>query len=244
MMRGNGERGTLMRRPGSSLGRPSEWGAFGGWDPLRELSEMRRRMDDLFSGFFGQGMTRPSEGMWPQFASGAEPDVDVYDNEKEYILHAALPGCKPEEINLEATDDTVMLRCEYHSPFEGQQAPNEDPNRAQGPTPLKQSRFASAGRYEFSYTFPDEIDPNAIKADMKNGRLEVTIPKVETAGRGKPIHIPIQGQTGAQPQLQGATTVTPAKGQAPMKEKRAAQETKVPAQGKSSQPGPQNPSPS
>jgi HSP20 family protein len=234
-----------MRRPGTSLGRPGESSGFGLWDPWRDMAEMHRRVDDLFSNFFGRGLSQPFMQDWAQPVGGTEPDVDVYDNDKEYLLHAALPGCKPEEIKLEATDDSVMLSCEYRSPFESETAPNEDPNRAQGPTPLRQSRFASAGRYDFSYTFPEEIDPNGIRAEMKNGRLEVSIPKIETPGRGKPISIPIQGQTGRQPQLsQGAKSSLPPEGAAQKQAmaKRAALETK-PAKQKSSQPTPPIPSP-
>src|SRR5687767_585773 len=112
MTRGDGQRGSLMRRPGTSFGRPMSSSGFASWDPWREMTEMRRQMDQLFSSFFGSGAL-PAQTMtdWGQAAipSGMEPDVDVYDDDREYIVHAALPGCKPEDINLQATGDSVML---------------------------------------------------------------------------------------------------------------------------------------
>ena len=200
MTRGDGQRGSLMRRPGMSLGRPI---GFGGFDPWREMTEMRRQMDQLFSTFFGSPLPASTMTEWPPaaMASGMEPDVDVYDNDKEYIVHAALPGCRPEDINLQATGDSVMLSCEYRSPFESQDQKDNGQNQQAGPTPMRQGRFSATGRYEFSYTFPDEIDPNQISAEFKNGRLELNIPKVQVEGRGKPINIPIQGASTSQPSI-------------------------------------------
>lgn len=239
---GDGQRGSMTRRPQTSLGRPIGFGGSGSFNPWQEMAEMRRRMDDLFSNFFGAGFPSPALTDWGQMApaSGMQPDVDVYDNDKEYIVHAALPGCKPEDIQLQATGDSVRLSCEYRSPFEDQNQKGAGNGQNQQPTPLQQSRYSNAGCYDFSYTFPDEIDPNKISADFKNGRLEVKIPKVQVEGRGKPISIPIQGATGAQTSIAGGkpqtkdTTggaegnvaepfVPPGGGQA---EKRAAHETK------------------
>src|SRR5438067_2331939 len=105
MMRCDGQRDFLTRRPGGTLTRPSGLGGIANWDPWQEMAEMRRRMDDLFGSFFGAPLA--NFGDWGQIGrmSGMEPDVDVYDNQNEYIVHAALPGCRPEDINLQATDD-------------------------------------------------------------------------------------------------------------------------------------------
>ena len=267
MNRGDGNRGQMMRRPTSSLGRPT---GFGLWDPWQEMAEMRRRMDDMFSRFFGPGMnppTIPGPTNWSQIATaaGMEPDVDVYDNENEYVVHAALPGCRAEDINLQATEDSVMLTCEYRSPFENekQQAPGANQhqgtnqNQGGGPTALRQSRFSTTGRFEFSYTFPDEIDPNQISADFKNGRLELKVPKVQVEGRGKPIKIPIQGAASAQPSIQSGKTQSTSGGGAEgnvaepfvpagggQAEQRAAHETKSSLKSRGSRAKTANPSPS
>jgi HSP20 family protein len=218
------------------------------------MAEMRRRMDSLFSQVFGTTAMPTAFGGFPDWYpsridEGMEPDVDVYDNENEYIVHAALPGCRPEDINLQATGSSVMLSCEYRSPFREDQEGAQTGDQKKEPTPLRQSRYSSAGRYEFSYQLPDEVDPNRISAEFKNGRLEIRVPKIEQPGYGKPIHVPIREASSGQGNLTGGAEgsvsepfVPAGGGQA---EKRAAHETKLETgKGKTSRGKAANPSPS
>ncbi|HZT40945.1 MAG TPA: Hsp20/alpha crystallin family protein [Chthonomonadaceae bacterium] len=119
MLRRNNQGGGLMRRPQGTLARPYGFGAMGGWDPWSEMEEMQRRMDDLFSNFFGT----PAFSMPSGFGMAgleAEPDVDVMENDKEYTIRAALPGIEPQDIHVEATENSITLWAESRAPFEGQ----------------------------------------------------------------------------------------------------------------------------
>jgi len=174
-------------------------------DPLREMEEMRHRMDSLFSTFFNLGMPGTQMRRQDSEASSVEPDVDVFENDSEFIIHAALPGIKPEDIRIEATGDTIVLSAESKSPFEngngdGRQS-RQNQQGAQGTlgtqaphTQHRQSRYFSQRRFEFAYTLPEEIKPNEARADFNHGRLELHLPKMENrAITGQPITIPITG---------------------------------------------------
>jgi len=205
------------------------------WEPFREMEEMHRRMDDLFSQAFG--ISLPNMNM-PRGASSAggsdtEPDVDIYENDSEFIIHAFLPGVNQEDIQVHATDSSITLFAETRSPFEnqnqqagggsqtqgntghGQQSGTNQTNQQSGQaqntpqsqgsqqaqnvphTQHRQSRYSRYNRYQFAYTLPEEIKPNEVKAQFRNGRLELHMPKMQRAQQTGAIRIPISGETNA-----------------------------------------------
>jgi len=218
--------GALTRRPQGTLLRSSGQGMLGFGNPWREMEEMHRRMDDLFARVFGFEMPDVGLQMQGWETSGMEPDVDVYENENEYIIHAALPGIDPNDIHVEATENSIHLKAESRSPFEtqeqqGQQSSQgvstgkQDGNAAspggstqtamtqggkqgemQPHTQHRQSRYSRQSRFEFAYTLPEEIKSNDVRASFRNGRLELHLPKVKEAP-SKGRSIPITIENGA-----------------------------------------------
>jgi len=211
--------GALSRRPQGSLSRGQGGGLW--TDPWREMEEMRRRMDALFGRVFGFGMPdlweRGGQGVGQQLSRVAEPDVDIYENDGEYIIHAALPGVDPQDIHLEATEDSVTLTAETRSGFEepgqgqegGTQTTQQQSGQATGTqtgqaqpqrpaTQHRQSRYSSVSRFQFAYTLPAEIDPNAVRANFRNGRLELHLPKRQPASN-RTVSIPVQSGGATQP---------------------------------------------
>ena len=209
--------GGIMRRQQSSSPRP-----YGGqdvmrWEPFREMEEMHRRMDDLFSQAFG--ISFPTMNMPRGISSeGAdtEPDVDIYENDSEFIIHAFLPGVNQDDIQVHATDSSISLSAETRSPFENQdqqpdcgpQATGNTGDGQQGTakasqdqnaphTQHRQSRYSRYNRYQFAYTLPEEIKPNEVKAQFRNGRLELHLPKMHRAQQTGVVRIPITGETTA-----------------------------------------------
>jgi HSP20 family protein len=229
--------GTLSRRPQGTLTRPQGYRSLGMFDPWREMEDMRRRMDNLFGRFFGFGMP-DLWGGWNQGQEGAtaEPDVDVYENDNEFIVQAALPGIDPQDIHVQATGNTIMINAESRSQFGGQgqqgasaqQGEQSTAQQQQQPhTQHRQSRYSSQRRFQFAYTLPDEVKPNEIRANFRNGMLEVHLPKAQVT-QSRPVTIPIEGaSSSAQPassisgqgsasgQLGSTATTTPLGQQAP-----------------------------
>ncbi|HLJ55344.1 MAG TPA: Hsp20 family protein, partial [Chthonomonadaceae bacterium] len=149
---------------------------------------------------------------WPATAADwgvAEPDVDFTENESEYAIRAALPGISPEDIDLQAMDDTIRLtavtRTESQQPQQTQQGGNGNQSHTgaanasggqnqQGQTTQhRQSQFSRVSRFEFAYTLPEEIKPNEVSANFKNGILELKLPKARpNSQQARTVRVPIQ----------------------------------------------------
>lgn len=73
------------------------------WDPIDDVVSLRDAMDRLFEQSFIQprviGAVR--EGMMGQLA------LDVIENPNEFVVKAAVPGLKPEDIDITVTGDTL-----------------------------------------------------------------------------------------------------------------------------------------
>lgn len=198
------QRGALSRRPQrSDLTTPSN-----PWNPWAEMEQMRRRMDALFGRTFGFDLPAfyalEPERTGALATTVAEPDMDIYENDNEYIIHAALPGVDPQDIKVEATEDSITLNAEHRSPFPnqgaGQTAQDSQGQQAQAPQPPtthhRQSRYSSYQRFHFAYSLPTEIDPNAVQANFRNGRLELHLPKRQpVANKAIPVSIQADGQS-------------------------------------------------
>jgi HSP20 family molecular chaperone IbpA len=108
--------GAMPRRPQGGLTRPASR-----HNPLYEMQEQMRRMDALFNRVFGFESFPPAlrnEFQQMQRLQEAEPDVDIYESDREYILHAALPGIEPQDIQIEATEDSIVFSAQRRSPFD------------------------------------------------------------------------------------------------------------------------------
>jgi len=221
--------GGLMRRPQERLMRPYGPGGMGRWDPFREMEEMHRRMDDLFTQVFG--ITLPDVGAARGISPGSgegEPDVDIFETDSEYVIHAFLPGIDQNDIDVQATETTIALSAETRSPFEqqggssqpsapgaqqgqtgqaqegasqsgsAQQAGPSAEAARQGPhTQHRQSRYSKVNRFQFAYTLPEEITPSEVRAQFRNGRLELHLPKANKTQNSGAVRIPINGSAAA-----------------------------------------------
>jgi HSP20 family protein len=185
------------------------------------MQEMRRRMDAMFSRFFGYDFPEAyGRGRWGGEMTGAsaEPDADIFENDKEFIIQAALPGVNPEDIHVEATEDSIALSAETRTSYNPSEQQGQAPTQGQQgttsgtaqnqrpPTQLQQSRYSSMSRFQCSYTLPGQIKPDEVHASFRNGMLELHLPKLQpTQNRSVPVSIQVEG--GAQPSSQ--TTGSP-----------------------------------
>ena len=145
------------------------------WSPWSEMSELRRQMDDLFSRAFGY---TPLSSMISG-ESMNDPDVDIYETDDQIVVTAAVPGYTPEQIQVEATEDAILIQGERQPVYENDKAVQH-----------RQSRAHGYNRFSVSYTLPKEIDPNRVNATFRNGILHLEMPKTEQA-RSRPVKINI-----------------------------------------------------
>jgi HSP20 family protein len=131
------------------------------WDPYREMDSMSRLMDRWFGGI---------PRVWVDEADGAEGYVplDLYETDNEVVVQAALPGVKPEDVDIQISGDTLTIRGESKHEEEEKK---RDYYR-------QESWYGSFAR---SVTLPVQVNADGADAVFENGVLKLTIPKAEEA---------------------------------------------------------------
>jgi HSP20 family protein len=137
--------------------------------PLRDVVTLRDAMDKLFEQSFIPALLTKDGGFEP-FA------VDLYDKDDTFVIKAALPGLKAEDVKIDATADGVSISGEYKH--------EEEIKRD---SYLRRER--QYGKFYRAFTLPVEIDAAKAEASFENGILTVKLPKGELA---KPKHITVK----------------------------------------------------
>jgi HSP20 family protein len=144
---------------------------------LRPLSDVREQMDRLFTDLAEE--TRfPSvfNREWPTGLirnSTWMPPIEVSETDMEVKVCVALPGLKPDEINVEMTDNNTLV-------ISGETHKENTIDNAQ----CHRSEFRY-GSFMRTVPLPEYVTADACEADFKNGVLEIHVPKSETTTRKK-----------------------------------------------------------
>jgi HSP20 family protein len=98
--------------------------------------------------------------------------VNLFDNERELMVVAPMPGVGPEDISIDVTDDGhLTLRAAQHG--EGQERINY------------LTREWSYGPYERTIELPSAVDAMHANVSYGNGVLAITFPKSEAIAAGR-----------------------------------------------------------
>ena len=97
-------------------------------------------------------------------ASGWEPPTDILETATAYLVAVELPGVTRDAIELAVAAQTLTLRGE-------RLLPPLDPRQV-----LRVER--GHGSFHRRFTFPEPVDSTAVEADLAEGVLTITIPKV------------------------------------------------------------------
>jgi len=95
------------------------------------------------------------------------PQVDIFETEKALVLLADMPGVRAGDLNIDLRDDTLTLTGDVQ-PFEG-----ADENDI--------LIEYEVGKYYRQFALSEIIDQNKIDAQMQDGVLRLTLPKIEKA---------------------------------------------------------------
>ncbi len=138
------------------------------FDPMWPLT-MRDRMNRLLDGSFSPA------GRIDLFGVGRRFPVDVYEDELNYMIEAALPGVKPEDLKVTATGSTITIRAgtEYD---EGREQREEEDKATDSKKPVRRERYT--GEMMRVIDLPEPINAEKIKATYKHGVLMLEVPKV------------------------------------------------------------------
>ena len=136
------------------------------FSPFNDVDDMpaMRSLQDTFNKLF-----EPSLRPWT-------PAVDIVETENEMLLKMDVPGVELKDIDIRLENDTLTIKGERK--FE---------HEAKGKGYHRIER--SYGVFARSFTLPNTLDTEHVRADYKNGVLNVMLPKKEVA---KPRSIKVE----------------------------------------------------
>lgn len=139
---------------------------------LRPFEEMER----WFETFFPRGWLSPRRAEWQPFGRGSAlfahrlPAVDVIDSDDQLVVRAEVPGVRKEDLKVSLTENEITI--------EGHTEHEEEEKRAD-----YYCHEMSYGDFKRTLALPAEVDASKAQASMKDGLLEIQLPKAEHAKR-------------------------------------------------------------
>ena len=142
---------------------------FTRWDPFTDL---RQTMDQLFD----QGFSRPWRMLQnPDYQPGAGFPVEVWETDDAVEYQAALPGMRPEDVDITVANDVLTIKAE--NPGETDDG-HRNYHRREITLRLILALVQSAGH----------VDSDKAEANYEHGMLYLKLPKAESV-RPKQIKI-------------------------------------------------------
>jgi HSP20 family protein len=145
------------------------------FNPFKEMEEMQKRMSSLWN--------------WEPFrvANGKEenltvaewiPNVDIVEDEKEFLVKAELPEMKREDVKVTVEDNVLTIAGE-------RQQEKEEKNK-------RYHRIeCSYGSFSRSFTLPPGTLGDKVAAEFKDGVLRVHLPKGTKVPSGKSVEVKV-----------------------------------------------------
>jgi len=153
--------------------------------PFGELVSLRSAMDRLFEDSF---VRRPFGPLFDTAASSLP--LDVTRTADALVVEAALPGIKPEDVEITVEDGTLAIHGTYR----------DERREGEGESLVSEIRRGTVSR---SIGLPTGLEPDKATATFEHGVLTLRIPKADSV---KPRQIRIS------PSVQGTSTAVPASG--------------------------------
>ena len=129
-------------------------------DPLKELLELQERMNRLFEASLSrERLDEPGLliGEWM-------PLADVFETPEAFLLEIELPGLEKDDIDVHVEGDALTVRGE---------------RRMSGGKPEAFHRMERRfGPFSRTFQFPEDVDPDRVTAQFKDGLLKLEVPKL------------------------------------------------------------------
>lgn len=132
-------------------------------NPFEELERLFERMSRQFD---ETSRMWESDNPFTRWASEAESmAIDLVDRDDEFVATVDLPGFERDDVDIQVTDHTLRIEAEHEEILDEEQ-----------------ERFIRHERHhestKRSIRLPEEVDKDGVEAQMKNGVLTVTLPKI------------------------------------------------------------------
>ncbi len=145
------------------------------WDPFRELEDVSTRLNRIF----GRTLARSESGNEMLAVADWAPTVDISETDTAYLIKGEIPGVKKEDVKVTIEDGMLTIQGERKQEKEE-----------------KGKKFhrveCSYGSFMRSFRVPDDADENKVKAEFKDGMINVTLPKSAKAeDKSKAINVAV-----------------------------------------------------
>jgi len=140
------------------------------WQPWREMETLRKQMDRLFDEWLTSDswMDRDSNlSLLPKRENALwAPAIEMHETDDEVVLRAQLPGVKPEDLDIQVTEDAVSIAGEHR-----EEARSEEKG-------IVRSEFRY-GHFQRIVPLPISIRNHEVKSEFKDGVLTLMLPKAQ-----------------------------------------------------------------
>ncbi|MEJ2697969.1 MAG: Hsp20/alpha crystallin family protein [Candidatus Sulfobium sp.] len=136
--------------------------------PLSRFEEFEREFEDFLRRPFS--MMMPSWWPVPKIPEGGAPAVDIFEDNGNVVVKAEMPGMTKDELDVKIADNVLTIS--------GEKKKEEKVE--------KQNYFRmerSYGNFTRSFSLPADVQTDKVKAQFRDGVLEITIPKTAEAIR-------------------------------------------------------------
>ena len=134
------------------------------FDPFREFQQMQKTFEMMNRLFNVPGKSAEAPGV--DFV----PAVNTREADDAYYIEVDLPGVKKEDISIDVKDNVLTIS--------GERKVEEE---------RKEDEFYRVesfyGKFERSFTLPEDVDADKIEAEAKDGVLTVKIPKAQSVDK-------------------------------------------------------------
>lgn len=139
------------------------------WSPLSQIVGMRGAMDHMLAG----SMARPNGS----HARAGRQAYDLYETEDGLTFRFAVPGIRPEDVEVTVVQNTISVKGSYPQPDEEQKSW------------IWHTRgLPQGGEFQYTFRLPTAVDADRAQATFEHGVLTLFLPKAEAA---KPRRIEI-----------------------------------------------------
>lgn len=144
------------------------------WEPVRELSNIQRELDEFFRRTFGSLTPGLLKEEW-------HPAVNCYMKEGKYVVEADLPGIDPKDIDVSIVGNVLTIKGERKAEWKEEKEGHI----------FHESTYGSFAR---TLTLPEGVEADKVHASFRNGVLELTMP-AKKAVLPKKVKVEVEGET-------------------------------------------------
>ncbi|MGI9232910.1 MAG: Hsp20/alpha crystallin family protein [Woeseiaceae bacterium] len=141
---------------------------------IRRTAPLTHSMEEFFEGFPPRRWMETFEPFgwkWPRDVDMERNfRLDIIDRDKEFVVRGELPGVEKDDIEVTIAGDRLMIEAERE--FEEVDEKEEFYRHE-----------LSYGKFARSVALPVEVDAKKIQAELKDGILTITLPKIRAAER-------------------------------------------------------------